>query len=108
MLTERQVKFNFSWTAEIEQSLAAQYPGMQLPGIKKHSDVGNINMYVTDRQGQHHNFSDLGGAAKDDTGILFGETATGWFLFDLPRQDGNPYTFHDEDIGWSLSFFLGS
>ncbi len=78
-------KFNVSWTAEIAEDLIVE--GQLIDRLAKQSDLGNVNMYITDNRGNRYDFIDLGGAAKEETIILNRETVMGWFL-PPPTQGG--------------------
>ncbi|MEE8442507.1 MAG: ATP-binding protein [Dehalococcoidia bacterium] len=96
------MQFNVSWTAEIKENLV-DASGRPLNALKKDSDEGNTNMYVTDDRGNRYDFTDLGGAARETTIIQNGEKATGWFLFPPPRKNARLFTFHDDDHFWAIA-----
>ena len=95
------MRFNVSWQAEIEEGL--EVGGQPVYALHKSSDVGNTNMYVTDDRGNRYNFIDLGDAASEDIYIPNEEKATGWYLFQPPREGARLFTFHDDDNFWAIA-----
>ena len=97
-----QLVFQISWGARIGEGVLTS-GGSPATALQKPSDIGNTNMYVTDNLGNRYDFTDLGGAASEDTIIRKDENVEGWFLFPPPHPDAKLFTFHDDDNFWAIA-----
>ena len=102
VLDDAKMMFHISWGARIGEG-ALTSGGSPATALSKPSDKGNPNMYVTDSLGNRYDFTDLGGAASEDTIIRKDENVEGWFLFPPPHADAKLFTFHDDDNFWAIA-----
>jgi hypothetical protein len=81
------MRFDFSWTADIEDSLI----------VNKGPDRDNCNIYLTDDSGFRYDHLGTGGDAFRSVDIRDGEVAAGWFLFPVAQPSAAYFVFHDDD-----------
>ena len=87
-----QMRFNVKWTVEFLTNA--------IDWVRKNSDVGNRNMYLTNNLGNRYDHVALGGAAAN--AVYFYRvggptTATGWYLFPPAGSGATVFAFHDDD-----------
>jgi serine/threonine protein kinase len=88
------LKFEVSWTG---QYVDENYQ------LKKGSDTGNKNMYLTDNLSNRYDHLDTGGATAEEVVLRHKQPVFGWFLFPPPVSGATMFTFHDDDLGRSIS-----
>jgi LysM repeat protein len=81
--------FNLVWTAHI--------PGGGNYFATKGSDVGNLNMNVTDNLGNRYDHIALYGIAGQDAALRDGQSGYGSYLFPAAQPGASSFTFHDDD-----------
>ena len=90
-LEDESLRFTVSWGALITSP--------QHSGVTKASDEGNNNLFILDEAGTLYNFTNLGGAAKDEVVIKKDETVFGWFLFPPVPGETRRLSFLDNEAG---------
>lgn len=87
--------FNVSWQVRWKQ------PGVS--HIRKRSDEGNKNMFVTDNFNNRYEVINGGGTAFQTVEFEGDKPLYGWFEFNAPPPGALVFAFHDDDNG----FFFG-